>query len=189
MDCRVVRLGVLAVLVPAALGCAETGTKASDPLDSIGAIVFECASLNFAWGHTHNGYYVDRSGGVHRYDRSGDPWLPKSVRRGDSRVPESELLAKFQKSERYDTVPLEVLREKVRLLEGAARGKISKTHEMNDAGSHGCMGYHYDREQALYESINLGFVGDVRLTNSAREARDLSEWLRELRPPRAKPAS
>ena len=168
----------------AAPGRTANEARASDPSESIGEIVFECYSINFAWGHRHSGYYVDRHGGVHRYDRSGDLWLPESVQRGDALTPEADLLEKFKTAERYREVSPQLLNEKIRLLGRAAHGRITSEHEMADAGGHGCVGYLYDSEKALYRSIPLGSGGDIRVTNSAPEARKLKEWLEELRPPR-----
>jgi hypothetical protein len=154
-------------------------------VDFSDSIVFECYYINFAWGHQHSGYYVDRDGGVHAYDRSGDPWLPESVTRGDSLIPEADMVAKFEGARAYRHVPRETVLEKARLLPTAARGRLKRTHEAFDAGAAGCAGYLYDVDKALYQTIELGQEGDFRVTNSARAARDLTKWLRSLAPPRA----
>jgi hypothetical protein len=180
------RLAAAVVSSFALLSSGVAAQGSGDPKE-IGEIVFECSSINFAWGHRHRGYYVRRDGTLLRYDRSGDPWVPESAIGEDGRVAEADLRAKFSTAETYRQIPAARVAAKARLLPRAAEGRPTKKHTAYDAGTSGCVGYLFDAATRQYETIQLGSEGDFRIENPKSEAKGLREWLRELAPPRSAP--
>ena len=142
--------------------------------------VFECEYVNFAWGHQHVGFTVDSEGVIRRYDRSGDPWTPAAVRRGDPRLPAADLHAKYVGADIVGRVPSAEVAEKAALLPHAARGSIEREPIAYDAGDAWCVGYVYLPAERVYETVILD--GDGTFRNSAREAGVLRDWLQELAP-------
>lgn len=161
-----------------AFGCGAN--PKSPPGVHFGQVVFDCYYVNFAWGYTLRGSYVDRDGRILMYDRKGEPWLPESVERGDRTITAQDLLDKFRNTSLVGRVEADVLRAKLALVEPASRGKLTREQRMNDAGGYGCSAYLHDPTQDSYQEIILASDGDWAIHNSTPEARALHQWLTDL---------
>jgi len=138
--------------------------------------------VNFSWGHQHLGISVDEQGVIRRYDRSGNPWENEAVRRGDSRLTESDLHSKTAGSEVVGRISAADVAEKMLLVPRSALGTIERTHTVFDAGGTTCMAYLYDVTEPTLQTIVLGGHGEFRTTNSAPEAGVLQDWSRHVAP-------
>jgi hypothetical protein len=147
---------------------------------SFGKVLFDCYYVNFAWGYTLSGYYIDQEGGVIRYDRGDDPWQPESLQTEPFVFSSADLEMKFKNQSRVGEVASDLLQEKLALAGRAAAGEISQEQVAADAGWSGCVLYHYHPDLDGYSEIPLGAGGDFLIRNSAPEARELLGWLQGL---------
>ena len=151
----------------------------SEALD-LGEILFDCYHVNFAWGYTLNGFYIDGDGRIYTYDRKGDPWLPDSVQKGSHSYPEPDLMSKFKNRKSAGRIKPSIIKEKIALIRPASQGEISTQHQAYDSGWSGCVAYLFDEHADTYTAIILGAEGDFLERNSSQEAKSLLLWLRSL---------
>ena len=151
-------------------------SKASD----LGEILFDCYHVNFAWGYTLKGFYIDGDGKIYTYDRKGDPWLPESVQKGSHSYPGPDLMSKFRNPKSAGSIDPSIIKQKIALNRPASRGEIFRQHQAYDAGWFGCVAYLFDKHADTYTAILLGAEGDFLERNSSREAKSLLLWLRSL---------
>ena len=151
-------------------------SEASD----LGKILFDCYHVNFAWGYTLKGFYIDGDGKIYTYDRKGDPWLPDSVQKGSHSYPGPDLMSKFSNPKSAGRIDSSIIKQKSGLIRPASRGEIFRQQQAYDAGWSGCVAYLFDKHTDTYTAILLGAEGDFLEKNSSREAKSLLLWLRSL---------
>ena len=148
----------------------ETGVEQS--------YLFDTYYVNFSWGYTLNGTYIDQQGNVITYDHSFEQW---SAANFDS-------LTRAELDEKYvaptDTIahidPL-TLREMFEKIEPASGGELSERIFMGpDAGGRASVCYKYDEDTERYIRVLLSLTGSYRQTNLSEAAMELQTWLEEV---------
>ena len=181
MKYRTITLFLVALFGLGIAGCGAFGPSSPKPIAmNFGQVLFDCYYVNFAWGYTLSGYYVDRDGAIVRYDRGDDPWLPESIQGEPNVIPAADLEEKFRKQTPVGEVPSDLLVEKMALGVRAAGGEISQEQVAADAGWSGCVLYQYHTQLDGYSEIPLGAGGDFLIRNNAPEAQELLRWLQGL---------
>lgn len=139
-----------------------------------GQFLFEVAYVNYAWGRRINGYFVDRTGAVYRYNHDDADWRPK----GDDTVTGDELRKKFQNLELVGRVNGLTLARMQALIEPASRGSMSDPVSVcRDAGTTRFLAYRYDAKADVYHLVLLYQVGDWAEKNLSDDATKLYTWL------------
>jgi hypothetical protein len=158
-------------------------TQVSAATPHTGRVLFDCYSVNYAWGFTLSGYYVDDAGTVHAYQSTGPRWLPTTPAENErSAYSEAELRAKYRAAGAIARVDATTLKEKIALIERAANGAITRKAAGADQGRQACVAYVVSPRSGNYLEIVLNAEGDVQERNAAREAQELLQWLRSLDP-------
>lgn len=163
-----------------ALTCAFLVRPSLSEAGDLGEILFDCYHVNFAWGYTLKGFYIDGDGMIYTYDRKGDPWLPDSVQKGSHSYPGPDLMSKFRNRKSAGRIDPSIVKQKIALIRPASRGEIFRQHQAYDAGWSGCVAYLFDERADAYTAILLGAEGDFLERNSSQEAKSLLLWLRSL---------
>ena len=177
---RITRL-LIGLLALGSTGCAAIFSPTAQPVSmNFGRVVFDCYYVNFAWGYTMSGFYIDQEGAMFRYDRGEEPWLPDPLLEEPYVVSAADLEAKFINSTPIGDLDSTLLAEKMILAVQAAAGEISREQVAADAGWSGCVVYRYHTELDGYSEIILGAGGDFLIRNSAPQAQDLLSWLQGL---------
>ncbi len=168
-------LGALFVALVVA-GCSTLGW--SDATSGATKVLFDSYELDMTWGYSLTGIFVDSDGGVWRYRRD-EPWYPVEIRSTVAR--ESDLLMKYQGAERVASVDGAVLEVMIDRVPGAARGAVVGEPISFERSGSLDVAYTYDAREGRYDQIFLGGRGDWAIRNDSREAKELVDWLREVR--------
>ena len=138
-------------------------------------ILFQYEYINCAWGFQHNGWIIDSSGTVYTYNKPYNWIFPNSSDMISSNEVENNLILTDTISFQIDR---EVLISKFHLLKKAAMGQTSKPiNKGNDMGAYCSFGYTYNSVDGNYKQVLLKQTGDFLIDNSAKEAKELHEWM------------
>ncbi len=146
---------------------------------SEGKFLFDRTYINFAWGYTLRGAYIDNYGDMYTYEypESASPWTPV-----DFDFPtEAELMAKFGSSPTLiGRVDRDQLRRMHSLIPAAEQGTLSDpVHVCADAGGTSYVAYVYLPETQTYKAVLLYLAGVYAQKNTSREADRLYHSMRE----------
>jgi len=157
------------------------GDSGQPPADvKLGQVLFDCYYVNFAWGYTLSGYFINQDGAIFRYDRGDNRWLPESIREDSFVISSTDLIAKFSNQEYIGEIDPNLLKEKIALIPAVVGGKITEEQVAADAGWGGCVTYRYHPDLDAYSEIPLGAGGDFLIKNNAPEAEELLIWLQDI---------
>lgn len=167
-----VRMGILVVV--ASFGC-QPSARQDEPRPT--AILFDIFHINYAWGFSCKGCYVDVAGSVWRYDCAG---LRDTLRATEWRGRESELIKR-----RFDMnndvlcqIGEEELEAMRALADVAAKTPVGDpVHTSVDAGASSYSAYLYDARDGAPTEVILAMTGDFSRSPSTVEATRLVEWL------------
>lgn len=166
-----------ALLAVAGGGCA-TKKKRITAADIAGTVVLETYRVNLGWSYELEGLYIDGDGGVWTYAQHGTPWYPERLKTDE--LSERDLLTKHKGARRIGTVDLPRLVEMARLVPGAAKGPITRSHPEHEGSGALDVAYRLDKRTHTYTEIILTGTGDLTATNGSGEARALIDYLREV---------
>ncbi len=176
------RLGSILIV---ALGSVACGSSPVETLDGIEQeFLFEVEYVNFAWGITWKGFYIDRVGKIIAYDRGDVPWTPEDERS----IREDELVEKYAPGRRVvGQVSPATLLEGFTLIP-RVEVKFSQSDIVcYDAGGLGFTAFAYDVPSARYIPLTLREEGTHPRQNTSVAAKRLARWLaglvRELQVP------
>lgn len=147
--------------------------------------LFDVTHVNYAWGYTLRGFYIDSTGVVYSYDHSDQQWQPES---GDGYT-EAELEEKYSHN-RFEIgrVYRNILGDRFDMVDRAEEGPLSpRVNVCYDFGGVSFVAYKYDANAGLYRPVTLYEAGDWARKNFAPEAEYLLQWLWEVNPDYADP--
>ena len=174
---KCVMYGAVLGLLVSLSACGHSAAK--DEFEDIGRYVFDVYEENYSWGHTLRGFVIERDGRVRSYDHSDERWIPTQDRAG--RLPETDLADKFYGSKVRLTLAADAVHAKAKLLPTVAHGTITRFSQSRDRGRFAFVGYIYDRYWSSYRAVVVGADGDWLETNTSPEAKELLEWLNEVK--------
>ena len=138
---------------------------------------FESEYVNYAWGYSHSGRFIDTSGLVISYDiaRSGDHWEPNR----SGYYTESEIWAKIH---HRDTVRGLVPADTLELLKSLGLASMVGTYSDTtcpgaDMGALIYSCYVFQADSLKFQRIILRVDGDCRYHNTSENAIELAAWL------------
>lgn len=144
--------------------------------------LFDVYYVNYAWGFTLNGIYVDIKGDVYSYEASFRDISPDSIkvftRRGKA-INEKDLEQKFSFHKKFiKNIDASRVRKKyVDIYRVPVNANSDTTNTGADMGAfvHSC--YRYNNKINTYEEVVLKVTGDQSYYNTSKAAADLLEWL------------
>ncbi len=168
----------LCLFVTAGIGCSDSSVNSGQP--PLGEIVFEAEYLNFAWGVSWNGTYVDVNGNVRTYDRSRDTVMWRDDDNG--MFTEEELQRKYQRRDTLRSlIPADSLSRMKQMAQTIDAKTYSDTVSMGaDMGTWTTSVYLYRPEIKKYQRIILSQDGDRRFFNTSANAKEISDWLKRI---------
>lgn len=141
---------------------------------------FEIEYVNHAWGYLHNGFYIDKSGGVftYNYNEQDNPWNPETR----DHFSEDELIDKYSHSKSLcDKIDFITLKEKQLQIAFALQGDYSDTtSDGADMGTLSYICYLYNSDSNLYTPVILEVRGDYAFKNESEAAKNLVQWMGTL---------
>ncbi len=142
------------------------------------SILFEVCYSNYAWGARLDGFHINNDGQVltYSYPSQDVPYPPPYWWQ---EFTEDELRERYSHNPGIcATIPMEELRQRYSLVEGAASGELSSILQYcADFGVIYFVAYIYHPESSLYQPVLLEMAGDMAQKNFAPEAEQLFEWL------------
>jgi cephalosporin-C deacetylase-like acetyl esterase len=141
-----------------------------------GRVLFDCYTINFAWGFHLEGFFIDSDGGVHTYDHSNEVWHGPP----DGKPSEKDLAEKHRGAEPVLKIPQKILAEKIPLIAEAAGGEVTRESAARDMGQNVFEGYLWNAGSGRYEPVLLESTGDWNEINTSKSARDLVKWLESV---------
>ena len=153
-------------------------TSAKKILPDYGRILFEVEYTNSAWGYRLHGFFINRSGGVFRYDHSDVQWNPVNH---DS-IPADELAEKFSHSAQFiKIIPSDTLTAKCGFVSSAFQGPLTDpVHPCADVGITSYQAFIFDSTRAIYQRVLLYQAGDLGVINLNASAKPLYQWLMSI---------
>jgi hypothetical protein len=169
---------VVAVVLALTGAACSAKKKRISAADIAGTVVLETYRVNLGWNYEMKGMYIDGDGGVWAYEQHGTPWYPERLKPDE--LSERDLLTKHKGAQRIGTVDLPQLVEMARLIPGAAKGRITRSHPENEGSGSLAVAYMLDKPTHTYTEIILTGSGDRTATNGSGEARALIDYLHEV---------
>jgi hypothetical protein len=170
---------LLGMVVSGTSACAanqeSTGLAHSD---SEQQFLFDVFYVNYAWGYTLKGFYIDKSGGVYVYDHSNKPWSPAD--KNHKVLTQEDLLAKYRNAKQVTSVNQDELRKHAAMINVVANGAIERSQKGFDMGSQTYLAYNYDVQTNTYKPILLAGEGDWLEKNTEPDAQLLVNWLKSI---------
>ncbi len=157
----------------------QTAIPANNNLESAFSqkYLFEVEYVNFAWGYTHYGFFIDSSGNVfeYRYSSNDTPWA--GIKRKS--VSEQQLEQKFSHNMQWR---YRLEKEKVyahsKLIPFTLNAQYSDTtYPLVDAGQKSYLCYYQNAQNGDYQIIKLAVNGDMSYNNQSTAAQILVQWL------------
>lgn len=158
-------------------GIACTSTTPADTT-SLPAVIFEVEHINYAWGYTHYGIYIDNAGNVYHYDRKRQPWKYNA----QTVFSELELLDKFSIEKTVlQTLSINDIQQRYTTARRSDVAMLNKPeYRCADAGVTSFWVYEWNTETKRYSRTLLTSAGDVTRKNQNRDGQELVQWLRSL---------
>ncbi len=170
--------GVMAAVLSLTMAaCTMLGLGEDDPLET-GRVLFDSYKLETEWGYHLQGIYIDSAGLVWSYEHR-EPWFPSEQRA--TVVGEDDLLRKYDGAKRVGSVDPRVIEKMVTLIDGAARGRVSRETPSFERSGSLEVAYVYKPRAGNYHQVYLHGGGAWAARNFSTEARDLIEWLAEVK--------
>lgn len=147
--------------------------------------LFDCFHINFAWGFTLSGKYIDADGTIYSYRKQKPAWLPKAIVEDGKRfLTQADLDAKYVERTKIGSLVASELDAHRGAIEAAAAGKLVQAGPgANDAGTSSCHAYIHDASRGRFRDVDLGSDGgisDSPQRNDAKEAQELMTWLKSV---------
>ena len=147
--------------------------------------LFDCFHINFAWGFTLSGKFIDADGTIYIYRKKQPAWLPKAIEEDGKRyLTQADLDAKYVERTKMGSLVTSELDAHRGAIELAAAGKLVQAGPgANDAGTSSCHAYVHDAANGRFRDVDLGSdggVSDSPQRNDAREAEALMIWLKSV---------
>lgn len=157
-------------------GCLETEEFKSGEMTNL---IFQSEYTNHAWGYNHNGWMMDRSGIVKRFQKTTAWVFPDSVGFISRADMEKNIAACDSVIEEVNTTTFKLYAEKAMT---CVNGTLTKPeNKMADAGEHIWAFYIYDSGKNGYKRIILNMTGDWSQENLATNSKEIVDWMMKIK--------
>ena len=140
-------------------------------------VLFQYEYMNWAWGFSHAGWFIDNKGNVQKYVKP-ENWISDSSGYYDY----AGLISNYNQTiALIGQVDLEELNEKSALIVGTLNGQLSEIEcHGADMGSLNYYCYSWDPEKKKFKRQLLSSGGDCEQINTTPEAIELTEYLKGI---------
>ncbi len=164
------------VLVTALSGCLLPDDIWSEDTN---ILIFQSEYTNYAWGYNHNGWMLDHSGQVKRFQKSAKWVFPDSLGYVTASDMQKNMAA-------CDSVMAKVSASDFDNYAGKAlhcvTGSMSKpSNLMADAGEHIYAFYIYESRGNRFKRVILNMTGDWSQENLAPNAKEVADWMKGIK--------
>jgi len=155
----------------------DTSTSDYDTSNTEATVLFQFEYLNFAWGFAHSGWFIDNKGEIRGYNSPNDWKFVDSL----GYITQDKLLLNYnQASTSLGQIDLDELLEKSQLIESTLNGELSERDCPGaDIGSFSLHCYYWDSDKNKYKRQFLSMTGDCERINTADEAKELTNFLKQ----------
>jgi len=147
--------------------------------EQVSTLIFQSEYTNYAWGYNHNGWMLNNTGQVKRFQKS-TKWvftdslgyisavdMNKNINACDSILTQVSLKDFTLNAEKAIS---------------CANGPMSKaTNTMADAGEHIYAIYLYESGSNRYKRVILDMTGDWSQQNLATKSKEVVEWMKTIK--------
>jgi hypothetical protein len=171
-------LFLLLVLLTTLSGCFQMDDFWADGSEP-NNLIFQSEYTNYAWGYNHNGWMMDRTGQVKRFQKSAKWVFPDSLGYVSALDMQKNLAACDSVLAQVSAKDFTLYAEKAI---GCTNGPMSKaSNTMADAGEHIYAFYLYDPGSNRYKRVILDMDGDWSQQNLATKSKEIVEWMKSIK--------
>jgi hypothetical protein len=171
-------LFLLLVLLTTLSGCLQPDDIWAEDSEA-GSLIFQTEYINYAWGYNHNGWIMDRSGKVNRFQKKAAWVFPDSLGYVSALDMQKNFSACDSVMAQVSTKDFTLYAEKAI---GCANGPLSKaTNTMADAGEHIYAIYIYEPGKNRYKRVILDMTGDWSQQNLAVKSKEVVDWMKAIK--------
>jgi hypothetical protein len=139
------------------------------------SVIFQSEYTNYAWGYNHNGWIMDNTGKVNRFQKK-DAWVfPDSL----GYISSMDMQKNFGACDSVIAqIPsIDFTRYAAKALT-CVNGPLTKARmTMADAGENICCIYIYEADRQRYKRVILNVTGDWSQENLSSNAREVVNWM------------
>lgn len=138
-------------------------------------ILFQFEYINYAWGYSHSGWFIDNEGNVKGYNVPNDWRIVDSL----SYISKDDLIYNYNQTDTlYSQIDSIILNEKTRLIQNTLNGELSEINcHGADIGGFSLYCYFWDNMNSKHKRVLLARTGDCEQINTSTEAKELTEYL------------
>lgn len=142
-------------------------------------LIFQSEYTNHAWGYNHNGWMMDSSGLVKRFQKSA-PWVfPDSLGYISEKDMQKNLNVCDSLLEHISYYELSRYSSKAKnCIDGPM---TTPKNTMADAGEHIYAFYRFEADLKRYKRVILSMTGDWSQENLAPDAKEVVDWMMKIK--------
>jgi len=172
----------LPVLLISLIGCFQIndfGRPEVDPPMLVSPLIFQSEYTNHAWGYNHNGWMMDGTGLVKRFQKT-EPWVfPDSLGYISEKDMQKNLNVCDSLLEHVSSSDLMYYTSKALACVDGPMTNPKMT--MADAGEHIYAFYRYEADRKRYKRVILSMVGDWSQENLAPNSKEVVDWMKAIK--------
>lgn len=179
---KIKRIFTTFLLLSALFGCAEQDIdNTSEAIVSSQEIYFEVSHVNGAWGGSHEGFLIDKTGAVRTYSNPAVWNVAKDYEKGalTPKQIKENITETVISNVTVDAAQFKTLTGKIPVLSTSTYTKRIQIGA--DMGQTNFYAYRYDAKAEGYVPVLLSETGDWQSHNTDKSAIEISEWLQSIR--------
>ncbi len=167
---------ISAILVSLLFGCIQIIEYRQD---DVRPMIFQSEYTNYAWGYNHNGWIMESSGEVKRFQKKASWVFPDSL----GYIAENDMQKNILACDSImASVSPNVFSKYANKAFTCANGTLTKPkNTMADAGEHIYCFYLYDAGRKKYKRFILDMTGDWSQENLAPNAKEVVDWMKTIK--------
>ena len=171
-----------AVLLTFLAGCIQVNEFVREEVDPpmLGRpLIFQVEYTNHAWGYSHNGWMMDGSGLVKRFQKDA-PWVfPDSL----GYISETDMQKNLNVCDSVleHISYYELSRYSSKAISCVDGPMTTPKNTMADAGEHIYAFYRYEADRKRYKRVVLSMTGDWSQENLAPNAKEIVDWMMNIK--------
>jgi hypothetical protein len=169
---------LLFVLLTTLAGCLRLDNIWADDSET-GNLIFQSEYTNYAWGYNHNGWIMDSTGKVNRFQKKAAWVFPDSLGYVSFSDMQKNMAACDSVLAQVSSKDFALYAEKAF---GCANSPMSKaSNTMADAGEHIYAFYLYEPGSNRYKRVILDMTGDWSQQNLATKSKEVVDWMKAIK--------
>ncbi|MEK7719303.1 MAG: hypothetical protein AAB347_06795 [Bacteroidota bacterium] len=142
-------------------------------------LIFQSEYTNYAWGYNHNGWMLDISGQVKRFQKSAKWVFADSLGYISATDMQKNMSACDSVIEQIDSKEFTLYAEKA--INCVNWNMTKPQNTMADAGEHIYAFYLYESGSNRYKRVILNMTGDWSQENLAPNAKEIVDWMKAIK--------